>query len=223
MNVTDQVLAQLDSVRDDHRQLRSRADRDDSDSEFEPDFVRVITRARAVIQRVADAQSPYVEQCKDIVGHDYAPGYTADMVIAVVDALRSDVAAGYLISQRQLIHGELFSDFLEMAQHLLEEGYKDAAAVIAGSSLEAHLRQLCAKHSIDIETLSDGQMLPKKADRLNSDLAKVQAYSKNDQKSVTAWLGLRNSAAHGQYDQYNRDQVNMMIEGLRNFIVRLPA
>ncbi len=39
-----------------------------------------------------------------------------------------------------------------MAEHLLDEGYKDAATVIAGSSLEPHLRQLCQKSGIPTET-----------------------------------------------------------------------
>ena len=48
-----------------------------------------------------------------------------------------------------LAHAEVFADFLEMAQHLLDVGYKDAAAVIAGSALEAHLRQLAVKTGVD--------------------------------------------------------------------------
>ncbi|MEY4589075.1 MAG: hypothetical protein RL497_1151 [Pseudomonadota bacterium] len=32
-----------------------------------------------------------------------------------------------------------------MAQHLLVDGYKNAAAVVCGSTLEAHLKQLCKK------------------------------------------------------------------------------
>jgi len=103
----------------------------------------------------------------------------------VLESLRADASLGYLQSQRELIHGELFGDFLEMAEHLLDEGYKDAAAVIAGSSLEAHLRQLCQKSGIPTETKSGGGVTPKRADRLNADLAGAEAYSKLDQKNVT--------------------------------------
>ena len=37
------------------------------------------------------------------------------------------------------------NDFLDMAYHLLENDYKDASAVMIGSVLEEHLRQLCNK------------------------------------------------------------------------------
>ena len=103
----------------------------------------------------------------------------------MLESLRADASLGYLQSQRELIHGELFGDFLEMAEHLLDEGYKDAATVIAGSSLEPHLRQLCQKSGIPTETKSGGGVTPKRADRLNADLAGAEAYSKLDQKNVT--------------------------------------
>ena len=76
---------------------------------------------------------------------------------------------------------------------------KDAAAVMIGSVLEEHLRQLCHSHKVDIFTLKGMDEMPKKADVLNADLKKSGAYGPLDQKQVTAWLGLRNSAAHGKY------------------------
>ena len=155
-----------------------------------------------------------------------AGGYTGHMARAlagILQSLRADVAAGYLKSQRELLHAEVFADFLEMAQHLANEGYKDAAAVIAGSSLEAHLRQLCTKGGIAPETTSGSSTVPKKADRLNSELAAAGAYSKLDQKNVTAWLDIRNKAAHGKYTEYQLQQVNLQIAGIRDFIGRNPA
>jgi hypothetical protein len=96
---------------------------------------------------------------------------------------------------------------------------KNAAAVIAGSTLEVHIKQLCAKHSVS--TQSNGK--PKKADTLNADLVKASAYSKLDQKNVTAWLGLRNDAAHGNYKEYDKQQVKLLINSIRDFITRNPA
>lgn len=123
----------------------------------------------------------------------------------------------------ELIHGEIFGDFLEMADHLLNEGYKDAAAVIAGGTLEAHLRQLCIKHSIDTEITTSQGIRPKKADQMNADLTKANAYSKLDQKNVTAWLGLRNKAAHADYESYEVHQVGLLVSSIRDFITRVPA
>jgi hypothetical protein len=108
---------------------------------------------------------------------------------------------------------------MEMAEHLLDQGYKDPAAVITGSVLEEHLRKLCDKHGIIV---SQGGK-PKKADALNAELAGANVYSKLDQKNVTAWLDLRNKAAHGKYGEYTKDQVALLIQSVRDFITRNPA
>ena len=64
---------------------------------------------------------------------------------------------------------------------------------------------------------------PKKADSMNNDLAFADVYSKLDQKNVTAWLDLRNKAAHGKYDEYNADQVRNLLVGVREFAARIAA
>ena len=108
-----------------------------------------------------------------------------------------------------------------MSTHLLDEGYKDAAAVMIGSVLEEHLRQLCRKHSIDVEIIASSGKAPKKADAMNADLAKQSVYNKLDQKNVTAWLDLRNKAAHGKYSEYTKEQVSIMLQGISDFMARV--
>jgi hypothetical protein len=67
----------------------------------------------------------------------------------------------------------MFEDLNEMAKHLLHEGYKDAAAVIAGSSLESHLHQLSNKYGVQVDHVApDGASKHKKADQLNQELRK---------------------------------------------------
>jgi hypothetical protein len=113
----------------------------------------------------------------------------------------------------------MFSDFLDMAHHLISNGYKDAAAVISGSVLEQHLRKICDKNNIAI---SAGDK-PKKADGLNAELAGAGAISKLDQKQITAWLGLRNHAAHGEYEKYSIEEVRIMSQGIMNFMSQHPT
>lgn len=143
--------------------------------------------------------------------------------IEIIRSIRDEVKGGWLISVKGLITAEVFADFFEMAEHLLSNGYKDAAAVIAGSTLEEHLRQLCGRHSIETTVKAGGAHVAKKADALNSDLAKAGVYNKLDQKSVTAWLDLRNKAAHGKYEEYNREQVETMLRGVGEFCARTAA
>jgi hypothetical protein len=167
MGVQDELLAQLDDVLAEFGALLKRSKHDDISDLPEVEVTRFVTRARAAIDRVAGRPSPYVDQCDRIFKEGGYSGYLARALAGVVQSLHADVGAGYVRSQRELLHAELFADFLEMAQHLLNEGYKDAAAVISGSSLEAHLRQLCQKNRLSCDAVSSGSMVPKKPDRLN--------------------------------------------------------
>lgn len=141
--------------------------------------------------------------------------------MAILFAMRDEVAGGWLASVKSLVAAEIFSDFLEMATHLLSAGYKDAAAIMIGSVLEEHLRQLAAGAGIPVEREIDGSLVAKKADLLNSELAKADVYSKLDQKTVTAWLDLRNKAAHGKYSEYEKGQVDLMSQSVTDFMARV--
>ena len=107
-----------------------------------------------------------------------------------------------------------------MAEFLLGEGFKDAAAVMAGGVLESHLRQLCIKHGINV---LDSTGKPRKAAQFNDDLYKARVYSMVDQKSITAWLDIRNKAAHAKYQEYTKDHISIMILGIKGFIAHRPA
>ncbi len=138
----------------------------------------------------------------------------------MLKAAKQEIDGGWLTSLKGLISAEIFSDFLEMAEYLLEQKFKDPAAVMIGSVLEEHLRQLCQNNSLPIDTVKDGKSIPKKADTMNADLAKAGVYNPLSPKSVTAWLDLRNKAAHGQYGEYTQEQVKLMYQGVTDFIAR---
>jgi hypothetical protein len=219
---TQPLLDQLAHIINDFTKQASKSAHSDL-SDLPPHEVQaLITRAAAAVQRIGGRHSSYASEVERVLTNNAAYLHRQlQPVIGVVKALFHDMQNGYLQSVIELVHAETFADFLEMAQHLLDTGYKDAAAVIAGSSLELHLRALCVKHGVDLEvTKQDGSKVPKKADAMNTDLAGKHAYTKNDQKSATAWLGLRNSAAHGKYTEYEKEQVTLLIEGIRQFIAR---
>jgi hypothetical protein len=223
IDLRETALAHLDHVLAEWKRLAAGCKKPDCEDLGDADGTRFVTRALAVVRRVAGTGSAYDHQAEAIATRGGYVGYVARHIVGVVDSLRVDVAAGFLGQIAQLIHGEVFADFLEMAQHLLDENYKDAAAVIAGSSLEAHLRQLCVRHGVALEVTAGSSTRPKKAEQMNSDLAGANAYSKLDQKSVTAWLDLRNNAAHGRYGEYQAAQVTLLISGIRDFVTRTPA
>jgi hypothetical protein len=138
----------------------------------------------------------------------------------ILRAARNEIEAGWLVSVKQLLAADIFADFLDMAEYLLQQGYKDAAAVLIGSVLEENLRQRATAASIALVIERDGREIPKKADALNSELAKSGAYGTLDQKNVTAWLDLRNKAAHGKYAEYTHEQVQLLAQAVAAFVTR---
>jgi hypothetical protein len=75
--------------------------------------------------------------------------------------------------------------------------------------------------SVPVEDSSSGSVRPRKAESLNADLVKTGKYTVSEQKQETAWLDLRNKAAHGKYSEYVKQQVGLMLDGVRDFIFRI--
>jgi hypothetical protein len=143
--------------------------------------------------------------------------------IGVLRAARNELAGGWLRTIRGLLCAEILDDVLETASRLLDEEHKDAAAIIAGSALGEHLRQLAARADVSTTVGGGAAAVPKKPEVLNADLARESVYSKLDQRSVATWLDLWDKAAHGRYAEYDADQVRLLIEGFRQFMARVPV
>jgi len=163
-----------------------------------------------LLVNVFGKESEYYKQFQ--TGFKHA-GYYSDAIrgLAVLKAAWDDYSKGYIIEIKRLIQAEIFDDFLEHATHLYEQGYFQAAAVIAGGVLEDNLRKLCDQNGITLP--------PKpKLDSMNSELAKKGVYNLLIQKRVTALADLRNKAAHAEWSSFVAADVGHMIAQIRDFI-----
>jgi hypothetical protein len=215
----DAILKQIDEVLKQYEHFSPRSDSDDN-HQSRSGIAEALTRLKSTIDRLAPTASSHRESA-DALLKQYGPtnSYSIGFLIGILKALRTDYAAGYLQTVEALIHADIFADFLEMADYLLSQSYKDPAAVIVGSVLEEHLRKICGKYTVATSSCTS----PKKAEAINSELCAAGAYTKLDQKNVTAWLDLRNNAAHGHYDQYTQQQVELFSQSVRDFLTRNPA
>ncbi|MBI5795339.1 MAG: hypothetical protein HZA47_03375 [Planctomycetes bacterium] len=170
------------------------------------------------LERTFGLDHPYVKEFDTYTDNQYMSSIEAGL--GILEAAKNEISGGWLFTVKGLVSAEIFADFLDMATYLLQGNYKDPAAVVIGSVLEEHLRQLCNKNNISVEFSQDGKMLHKKADRMNADLSNANVYNKLDHKNVTAWLDLRNKAAHGRYSEYTKDQVGLMLSGVTDFMTR---
>lgn len=213
------LIKQLDAIINDYALMRRRSQHNDLSDLPKQERQSIVTRSISAIHRISGQNSTYALEIERIFKTMPHIQYHLSSIIGITQALKEDINTGYIQSLTELVHSEVFSDFLDMAKHLCENGYKDPAAVIAGSTLESHLKKLAKKHAVPFEVAEK----PVKAEKINQDLAKIPAYGLLDQKNITAWLDLRNKAAHGDYRVYNIDQVKLLISSIQDFITRIPA
>ena len=189
-----------------------------------PLYIGFRAQALNFLDQCVSKESQFYESFKAVMDQNrYWPSNVKEGR-AILLALKQDIEKGYLRTVRELVNAEIFVDFIEMAEYLLSENYKDAAAVIAGSVLEEHLRQLAHKNGVALETQNaQGKMLPKKATVLNAELCKQNVYNKAKEKQITAWQDIRNSAAHGAYAEYTAVDVKLLVQGVVSFIADYPA
>lgn len=174
-----------------------------------------VTSSMSLLGRVFGADSDhYIYFCKTTKGHvTYSPVFKA---MGVLRAAKDDYEHGHLFKVRSLIEAEVFDDFLEQAEHLLAQGYFQAAAVVAGCVLEDGLRKACVAQGVELPEKP-------KLDVMNAELAKKGLYSKLVQKRITALADLRNSAAHGKWDAFTREDVEEMLPSIRRLMVETLA
>ncbi len=125
---------------------------------------------------------------------------------------------GISIERRAQI--DVVSDFLSQATSLLDTNniHPAASVVIIGASLEEFLRNWLEEKNLTILNKKPG---------LNTYCAVLREASlitKQDEKDIISWSGLRNHAAHGEWDEVNdRARVRLMLEGVNLFMRKYGA
>lgn len=184
------------------------------------ELVGVVARGGQLITKLYGADSHYFATFQAAVRipsfnsmHSNHYRHVSD-VAGILKAVQSDLASGMLSNFKNLAQAEVFADFLDMAEHLHGEGYKDAAAVILGAVLEDSLRKVADAREVPVVG-PNGR--PLTIDPLNAALAKQAVYGPLVQKQITSWANLRNDAAHGHFGKYDESQVKHMLLFVQKF------
>ena len=194
MSTEDRISARLDELVDLGKKVLATR-RSPAPNHMTSDFVDVqlmnqwLTSCLNLIGKIFGESSPHYFRLKEQFPN-YPKYPNAQQAFGVLLSAKDDFDSGAIFDIRRLIEAEVFDDFLEQAEHLLEVGYFQPAAVVIGSVLEDGVRKLCQANDIPASEKP-------KLDWMNSELAKKAVYSKLIQKRITAIADLRNSAAHG--------------------------
>lgn len=171
-----------------------------------------ITSCLNLVGRVFGESSPHYLRLREQFPN-YPKWSNAQQAFGVLLSVKDDFESGSIFNLRRLVEAELFDEFLEQAEHLLEAGYFQPAAVVAGSVLEDGLRKLCDANNISVPDKP-------KLDWMNSELAKNAVYPKLVQKKITTIADLRNSAAHGKWDEFDISDVESMLRDVRDIMTK---
>jgi hypothetical protein len=139
-------------------------------------------------------------------------------------SLQDQLEKGYLTDLGAKIESEIASDYMGQAEALLGEGTKGRydhvpAAVLSGAVLEQALRTLCARQTPPIK-LVDNKGKPKMLDGMISDLKKADLYYETQAKQLRAWAGIRNNAAHGEFEKFTKVEVEAMVKSIADFLAK---
>jgi len=154
---------------------------------------------------------------------------TGGAAMGIVDSLSSIlgsfiqyVEAGLLaeVTPERRAQLDVVSDFLEQANSLLEnkDVHPAAPAIIIGATLEEFLRTW-----IEAESISLGNKKPG-IDNYGKILREADIITKQDVKDITAWAGIRNHAAHGEWTEVSdKQRIRLMLEGVNLFMRKYGA
>jgi hypothetical protein len=206
----DEVVQRLDGLIQTGRNLAGRVSGRGSNG---PDFYNELAgwRARAItaIASIVGVDHPYYAAFESDVpsGFDSSAGHGA----AILVALKSDVEAGYLRRQEDLIAAAVFSDFLDMAGHLLDADYFLPAASLIGAVVEDGLRRIADSSGVARAPKDD-------INALSSKLREKGVFTPLIAKRLTLWAEVRNNVDHGHFDKVKAADVAEMYRGVVDFM-----
>ena len=131
--------------------------------------------------------------------------------IGILKAVKEDLTDDFLSDVRTLISADVFTDFLEMADHLHQNSYIHPAASLAGAVLEDGMRQIAVANGVNVRARED-------LGSLNQKLAAASVYNRLKQQQVQPWIRVRNHADQGEFNEYTATDVAEMIRGVSGFL-----
>lgn len=134
-------------------------------------------------------------------------------VLGSLKSIRDSLDDGLLVGFEDIVYAEAFSDLMEQAEHLYEQGYFLASGVLLRAILEERLKKLRQRNGC----------LPGKArptiNDYNQNLYAGKVYDKITFKHVDSMAAVGNAAAHND-PQLNKQEVKRLLRDLSAFLTR---
>ncbi len=185
------------------------------------EFQAVVVKVLNIIETVLGESQQQHEITAQIKNDSRGP-YALEYIVGTLRGLKNTYENGFWDNLEEAIVANISADYMTQVEGLLDEGQPGQydhvpSAVLCGAVLEDALRRLCDRQSPQVSTdKPNGQ--PKALNALIQDLQKANAFNKLKAQQLRGWVQVRNSAAHGKFDEFNRDDVELMVKGVKNFL-----
>ena len=173
-------------------------------------YMKWRSQVHECLRQVLGPEHNYTKEFQSAVTDRQYSGCVQDG-LGILSGALEDVEQGHIDSLRDLVAAEVFSDFLDQAQHLLGKHYNAPAASLAGAVLENGLRSLAERNGIPVRAKDN-------LAALNNKIAAKDIYTRLRQKQVETWIEVRNAADHGRFDDFTESDVGDLIRGVRDFL-----
>src|SRR6266480_317519 len=187
-----------------------------------PEFVEWRTSCTAVLDQIVPTASLLRKTVDQFHTLDNEPN-KVQFAMAFLRSVKKEVENGSLDSLALQVESAVLSDYLGQAELILKETIGELthvpAAVLAGASLERSLRTMCLCLEPPERVVNDKDgFLGMNA--LIDALKRRQVFNELQAKQLRAWAAIRNSAAHGKFEEFTRHQVEQMLEGIGAFLAQ---
>lgn len=174
-----------------------------------------LTAASEFIRIYAGEKSAFYKNISKIQGGTPAffENHAKSFLESFINFIERGLLEGVSIERKAQI--DVVSDFLEQAQDLLSSTkvHPAAPAVIIGAALEEFLRNWVEEAGLSLGNRKPG------IDSYATTLKEVELITKQDVKDIVSWAGIRNSAAHGEWEEVNnRQRITIMLESVNLFM-----
>lgn len=184
--------------------------------EYESEWLSKKSRWQAaclyILEQTFGVKNIYYKKFQKSTG--YQDMSQLDWGVEYMKGAREEIEKGFLHKIEHLVSADFFNSIIDQATHLLESGFKDAAAVYGRVIIENTLKDLAKRENIEILdkiTLAE----------LNRRLWKKDAYHKHVWRSIQAQVDIGNFAAHGEFDKYDDKAVGNMLAWIKETLLNL--
>ena len=185
------------------------------------DYQALVLNSRSLIEMLF-TNSERSKELEQNIEHPNPASSSVKKIVGILEGLKDDYENGFLDDLEKQIVANISADYMGQAEALLGEGIPSQydhvpAAVLCGAVLEDSLRRLCQRQTPSISiTKSNGQY--KTLGPLIDELEKAKVFNKPKIGQLRWWAQIRNSAAHGQFKEFTREDVESMLKDVKTFL-----